>query len=90
LGALLAEPIEQELLDTLVHIEAQVESALDVLDFDGALAALEPLCEPVDRLFDQVLIMAEDESVRKNRLSLLARIDALFNRVADFSRLTGD
>jgi glycyl-tRNA synthetase beta chain len=90
LGALLAEPIEQELLDTLVHIEAQVESALDVLDFDGALAALEPLCEPVDRLFDQVLIMAEDESVRKNRLSLLARIDALFNRVADFSRLTWD
>ena len=60
------------------------------LDFRAALAGLEPLCAPVDRLFDDVLIMAEDDGVRANRLSLLARIAALFDRVADFSRLTWD
>ena len=48
------------------------------------------LCAPVDRLFDEVLIMADDQAVRTNRLSLLARVDALFNRVADFPRLTWD
>jgi len=88
--ALLAEPIEHELFEMLSGVEDRLESALAVLDFEGALSALEPLCEPVDRLFDQVLIMAEDEAVKANRLSLLARIDAQFNRVADFSRLTWD
>jgi len=37
-----------------------------------------------------VLIMAEDAAVKANRLSLLARVDALFNTVADFSKLTWD
>ena len=43
--------------------------------------------EPVDRFFDQVLVMAEDERLRQNRLNLLAAVKGLFNRVADFSLL---
>jgi len=88
--ARLAEPIEREVFGVMCKAEADVASALSGLDFEGALVACEPLCEPVDRLFDEVLIMAEDADVRANRLSLLGRIAGLFCEVADFSRLTWD
>ena len=42
----------------------------------------------MDAYFDKVLVMAEDERLRQNRLSLLARISATFLRMADFSRIT--
>jgi glycyl-tRNA synthetase beta subunit len=43
----------------------------------------------VDRFFDQVLVMAEDETLQHNRLGLLQRIAALAADVADLSRLEG-
>lgn len=50
----------------------------------GKVIALRPT---VDRVFDEVLVMAEDEKVRKNRLALLGRVGALFAPVADFSKI---
>jgi glycyl-tRNA synthetase beta chain len=87
---LLSEDIERELFSAVEKAEPSVSDSLALLDFKNAASALEPLCEPVDRLFDEVLIMAEEPALRANRLSLLARIDALFNRIADFSKLTWD
>ncbi len=87
---LLVEPAERALLSAFDEAQAAVDEALSTLDFAGVLDALEVLCEPVDRLFDEVLIMAEDQALRESRLSLLARLDALFGLAADFSRLTGD
>ena len=43
----------------------------------------------VDRFFDEVLVMAEDEKIRRNRLALLGRVGALFAPVADFSKIQG-
>jgi glycyl-tRNA synthetase beta chain len=88
--ALFSEPVESELLDALKEAELEVAAALERQDFDAAVRGMEPICEPVDRLFDGVLIMAEDGRLRTNRLSLLARIDALFSSVADFTKLTWD
>jgi glycyl-tRNA synthetase beta chain len=84
------EPVEGEVFEALKGAEESSADKLSTLDFAGALAALEPLCGPVDRLFDEVLIMAEDEAVRENRLALLARVSALFGGMADFTRLTWD
>ena len=86
----LVEEAERELFRSLGEAGPGLARSLEVLDFRGAALALEPLCAPVDRLFDEVLIMAEDPAVRANRLSMLAAVDVLFNRVADFSRLTWD
>ena len=88
--ALFTEPVEGVVFEKLVAAETLAEDSLQVLDFNSALEALEALCEPVDRLFDEVLIMAEDEAVKTNRLSLLWRLDNLFSLVADFSRLMWD
>ncbi len=45
------------------------------------------LKEPIDDLFDKVLIMDKNEEMKNNRLSLLNRTKLLFNRVADFSKV---
>ncbi len=57
-------------------------------DYEARLRALATLRGPVDHFFDDVLVMAEDERVRANRLGLLTQALALFYRVADVSRLT--
>ena len=56
--------------------------------YDEALARLAELREPVDAFFDKVLVMAEDERIRDNRLSLLAQLSALLSSVADISRIS--
>jgi glycyl-tRNA synthetase beta chain len=63
---------------------------LDLSKSKGAGAKLEKLAElqePVDHFFDEVMIMAEDEKVRKNRLGLLRKLRQQFLEVADFSLL---
>jgi glycyl-tRNA synthetase beta chain len=68
---------------------ARVDSAGRVAagDYAGALARLAALQAPVDRFFDEVLVMAEDARVRDNRLALLCELQASFLAIADISRL---
>ena len=63
---------------------------LDLSESKGAGAKLEKLAvlqEPVDHFFDEVMVMAEDEKVRKNRLGLLQKLRQQFLEIADFSLL---
>lgn len=64
--------------------------AIDLSDAKGAGARLEKLAvlhAPVDRFFEEVLVMAEDNKLRLNRLVLLRDLRQLFLEVADFSLL---
>ncbi len=79
---------EQALYDALVAAEATVRPLLDERDYTRALQELAALREPVDRFFDDVMVMADDAAVRSNRLALLAALRALFLDVADISRLS--
>jgi glycyl-tRNA synthetase beta chain len=58
-------------------------------DYDARLKSLSALRSPVDRFFDDVLVMAEDPKVRGNRIALLNQTLSLFYRIADISRLGG-
>ena len=53
------------------------------------LTAFEPMIPAIDRFFDDVMVMAEDQALRENRLALLQRIVRLASGVADLSRLEG-
>jgi len=53
------------------------------------LNAFLPMIPAINRFFDDVLVMAEDRSLRENRLGLLQRIAALAGGVADLSHLEG-
>ncbi|TLS76886.1 glycine--tRNA ligase subunit beta [Mariprofundus erugo] len=81
-ASLLIEPAEQALHESLVAAQSAFPA-----DPAGQLNVLAGLREPVDRFFDDVMVMAEDEAVRANRLALLAQLRGLFLNLADVSRL---
>jgi glycyl-tRNA synthetase beta chain len=87
---LFGQETERAVFRLLTDTEVRVDEALAGNDFRGAIECLEGLCEPIDRLFDDVLIMDGDPGIRRNRLSLISRVGTLFNRVADFSGLKFD
>jgi glycyl-tRNA synthetase beta chain len=57
-------------------------------DYRLALKELSTLRQPVDEFFNGVLVMAEDEKIKTNRLSLLSNISQLFFKIGDFSKIT--
>ncbi|MCB1639213.1 MAG: glycine--tRNA ligase subunit beta, partial [Thiothrix sp.] len=84
---LLHEPAEQALAAAIADQEARVLPLFAAGDYETALFSLVELREPVDQFFDGVMVMAEDEALRNNRLALLNRLRGLFLRVADLSVL---
>jgi glycyl-tRNA synthetase beta chain len=58
--------------------------------YQEALEEIAGLRKTVDAFFEEVMVMAEDEAVRKNRLALLAEILREFTTIADFSELGGE
>ncbi len=86
---LLKEQAEKNLYlmlqETTIQANGKIERDLH-LDALGDIAALKPA---VDDFFDAVMVMAEDQAVRTNRLALLTAINRLFGRIADFNRLAG-
>jgi glycyl-tRNA synthetase beta chain len=85
---LLQEAAERELFADVNALRPGVETALANLDYTGALMQLSRLRAPVDRFFDEVMVMAEEPLIRANRLSLLANLAGLLNCVADISQLS--
>ncbi|TDR51817.1 glycyl-tRNA synthetase beta chain [Halomonas ventosae] len=84
---LLQEPAEQALYEALASRRQAVMPLFAEARYSEALDALAGLREPVDTFFDQVMVMAEDPAVRRNRLALLAALQALFLEVADIALL---
>jgi glycyl-tRNA synthetase beta chain len=85
--SLLTEAAERALADAMGALSTEVESLFDQGDYEPALSRLAGLRVPVDAFFDEVMVMAEDEALRRNRLALLSELSALFLRAADLSRL---
>jgi glycyl-tRNA synthetase beta chain len=60
----------------------------DAGSFDEAVAAAEELAEPLARFFDEVLVMAEDADVRRNRLRLLHDVrDLIRGNLGDLAQI---
>ena len=78
---------EQALLRAVDEASATVSERLGSGDYEGSLAALASLREPIDRFFTDVLVMDEDERVRDNRLRLLNRFSHVFDGIANIGAL---
>jgi glycyl-tRNA synthetase beta chain len=85
---LLQEDAERALFHRLTELAPLARSLVENEDYAGALKALAQLREPVDRFFDQVMVMVEEPLTRRNRLALLRQLAGLMNQVADISRLS--
>jgi glycyl-tRNA synthetase beta chain len=80
--------VEKNLFGAYQEIARRAEEQITRKDFPAALKELSLLRKPVDEFFEGVMVMAEDEKVKKNRLSLLAHIARLFFKIGDFSKIT--
>ncbi len=78
---------EAALADALVAAEQAAELSFAALDYPAVLGVLASLRTPIDAFFDGVLVMDADEALRANRLRLLNRFVALFERFADLSKI---
>ncbi len=78
---------EQALWEAIGASSGEVRNQVARRDYPGALRALGNLRSPVERFFTEVLVMAEDPGLRRNRLALLAQLRELFSVIADLSQL---
>lgn len=81
--ALFVEQAEQALWQQWLNIEPQLSG-----DYAQVLTALGSLASPLEAFFASVMVNAEDKALRRNRLALLQRLQAGFDRVADLSLLS--
>ncbi|MDJ0701341.1 MAG: glycine--tRNA ligase subunit beta [Woeseiaceae bacterium] len=84
----LEDPAEKAMFTALGEARDDVRPMLDERRYTEALKRLAGLREPVDRFFDDVMVMADDAALRNNRLALLGELRALFLDIADISRLS--
>jgi len=88
LASLFTEEAERDLYQSLMDSKEKIGRPLYQRDYPSALLEMSRLKKPIDEFFDRVLVMAEDQKVRENRLALLDGVSQFFLRFADFSRLT--
>jgi glycyl-tRNA synthetase beta chain len=85
--ALLKEAAEEGLYSAMTKLKPQVDAAFAKGDFAATLQALAHLRNNVDAFFTDVMVMAEDQQLRNNRLALLSNLHSMMNQVADISKL---
>lgn len=85
--AALQQDEERALFTSLQQAIKDIGPQGQTQDYAAVLGRLAALREPVDAFFDKVMVMADDEGLRNNRLAMLARLRGLFLQVADISEL---
>ena len=80
-------PSESALHRAVGEERDKIVSALAVGEYSKALDFLVELKPRIDAFFEAVMVNAEDEAIRSNRLSLLKEVDELFMSFADFSQI---
>src|ERR1700674_4564126 len=87
---LFESPAERELYSAVRDAARKVQAQKRAGKYQEALEVIAGLRKAVDQFFDSVMVMAENEAVRNNRLALLAELPREFTTVADFSEIGGE
>jgi glycyl-tRNA synthetase beta chain len=83
----LQEESETELFAQIPQTVATVEKLSAARDYEGALLEIAKLRPAIDRFFDKVMVMVDDDNLRANRLALLQTVVKEFSTIADFSEI---
>ena len=81
------EPAEKALAEAVLILRSEVQPLIAQGDYTAVLDKLANLRVPVDSFFDNVMVNAEDPTLRQNRLAILNTLQGLFLQVADISVL---
>ena len=85
--AVLQEESEKELAGLIPQTVATVEKLSAVRNYEGALLEIAKLRPAIDRFFNKVMVMVDDDELRANRLALLQTVVREFATIADFSEI---
>jgi len=83
----LQEESEKELAALIPQTAATVEKLRAARDYEGALLEIAKLRPAIDKFFDKVMVMVDDDNLRANRLALLQTVVKEFSTIADFSEI---
>jgi glycyl-tRNA synthetase beta chain len=83
----LTEESEKELAALLPRTASAVEKLCAAGDYYAALMEIAKLRPAVDKFFDKVMVMVDDDNLRANRLVLLQTLVKEFSTIADFSEI---
>jgi glycyl-tRNA synthetase beta chain len=81
---------EKELHRAVKDAAGKVQAEKRAGHYSEALETIANLRKPIDRFFEEVMVMAEDERVRNNRLALLSQVLKEFTTIADFSEIAAE
>ena len=84
---LFQENAEKDLFQALSKLDDKVQSLIYDAKYQDALSELSTLRASVDQFFDDVMVMADDEKLKNNRIALLNKLHDLFLQIADISKL---
>jgi glycyl-tRNA synthetase beta chain len=85
--ALFEHESETNLFEACKAVVFKVECLIETGEYDEALKEIATLRPRVDSLFDDVMVFADDEAIKNNRIALLALVSGLFKNIADFSMI---
>ncbi|MGA9804986.1 MAG: glycine--tRNA ligase subunit beta [Terriglobales bacterium] len=83
----LQEESEKELAALIPQTVANVERLRAAHDYEEALRQIATLRPAIDKFFDKVMVMVDDDNLRANRLALLQTVVKEFSTIADFSEI---
>lgn len=84
----LKEDAEKNLYAQLIKVAQPIETAIKKEEFSAAMQHVAELRVPIDAFLDKVIVNAENQEIRKNRLCLLAQVSGLLDKIANFRLIT--
>jgi glycyl-tRNA synthetase beta chain len=85
--SLLSDAAEVNLVNKLTKISGSVNASFNGGDYQSGLNQLAELRDVIDSFFDDVMVMADDNAIKNNRLAILGELQRLFMFTADISVL---
>jgi len=84
---LFEDPAEQELYEATAKLNQELPGYLDRREYSAYCEKLASMRPYLDKFFERVMVMVEDDQIRENRLALLKQVVQIFLNFADFSKL---
>src|SRR5205085_1588602 len=88
--AKLEHGVEHRLNDLADAVGAQIEEMIAQREYRHALDSFAAMASELETFFKEVMVMVDDEGVRRNRMSLLRKIGSAVMKIADVTRIVVD
>lgn len=88
--AKLGHGVEQRLNELADAVGTQIGEMIAEREYQRALESFAAMAAELETFFKEVMVMVDDESVRRNRMSLLRKIGSTVMKIADVTKIVVD